>query len=137
MSISPSLVLRIATAQRFQAENIEKVLRLKRLLSEFHRHPQLKGKLVLKGGTVLNLFYLNLARLSVDIDLNYIGQVDREGMLQERPSVIRALEQIAETLGYAVQQLTNDHALSHPKFAKRKSWETRRTPHSACSQSRS
>jgi len=28
---------------------------------------------LLKGGTALNLFLLDLPRLSVDIDLNYIG----------------------------------------------------------------
>ena len=30
-----------------------------------------------KGGTAINLFYLDLVRLSVDIDLNYIGHVER------------------------------------------------------------
>jgi hypothetical protein len=47
------------------------------------RHSFLRGKLALKGGTALNLFYLGLKRLSVDIDLNYIGHVDRDGMLAE------------------------------------------------------
>ncbi|WP_346658344.1 nucleotidyl transferase AbiEii/AbiGii toxin family protein [Bradyrhizobium sp. 147] len=32
----------------------------------------------LKGGTALNLFYLGLDRLSVDIDLNYVGAEDRK-----------------------------------------------------------
>jgi hypothetical protein len=47
------------------------------LLCEFHRHPFLNRRLVLKGGTAINLFYLDLARLSVDIDLNYVGQIER------------------------------------------------------------
>ncbi|HXN21293.1 MAG TPA: nucleotidyl transferase AbiEii/AbiGii toxin family protein [Candidatus Dormibacteraeota bacterium] len=51
------------------------------------KHSFLRNKLVLKGGTALNLFYLDLARLSVDIDLNYIG---REEMLSERPDVTKA-----------------------------------------------
>jgi hypothetical protein len=37
--------------------------------------------MVLKGGTALNLFVLDVPRLSVDIDLNYIGAADRETML--------------------------------------------------------
>jgi hypothetical protein len=39
----------------------------------------------LKGGTALNLFYLDLARLSVDIDLSYVAHIDREAMLADRP----------------------------------------------------
>jgi len=66
-----------AKATGFQADNLEKVLRLRELLNELQRHSFLLGKLALKGGTALNLFYLGLKRLSVDIDLNYIGHVDR------------------------------------------------------------
>ena len=111
MSANPALFARLATAHRFQADIVEKVLRLKQCLVEFDRHPALKGKLVLKGGTALNLFYLDLARLSVDIDLNYTGQVEREGMLTERPLIVRAIEQTCSALGYQVRHGTDDHAL--------------------------
>jgi predicted nucleotidyltransferase component of viral defense system len=96
----------------FDPYNIEKVLRLKELLREFLRHPFLKGKLVLKGGTGINLFLLELPRLSVDIDLNYIGQVDRDRMQAERPEVERAVEQIALGLGYRTHAGKNDWALT-------------------------
>jgi hypothetical protein len=76
------------------------------LLIEFHKHSVLHGKLVLKGGTAVNLFYLDLVRLSVDIDLNYIGQLDREGMLQERPEIVKAVEQVSLALGYKVQRVS-------------------------------
>jgi hypothetical protein len=72
MKFTPTQIHELAADARFPAENLEKVLRLRDLLIEFHKHTALNGKLVLKGGTALNLFYLNLARLSVDIDLNYI-----------------------------------------------------------------
>src|ERR1035437_2270943 len=111
MSANPALFARFATAHRLQADIVEKVLRLKQCLVEFDRHPALKGKLVLKGGTALNLFYLDLARLSVDIDLNYTGQVEREGMHKERPLIIRAIEQTCSALGYQVRHGTDDHAL--------------------------
>ena len=111
MSANPALVVRLANAYRFQADIVEKVLRLKQCLVEFDRHPVLKGKLVLKGGTALNLFYLDLARLSVDIDLNYIGQVEREGMLAERPLIVGVIEQTCSALGYQVRRGTDDHAL--------------------------
>lgn len=80
MKFTPSQIRELAGDTRFPADNLEKVLRLHELLTEFHKHPLLKGKLVLKGGTALNLFYLKLARLSVDIDLNYIGSIDREAI---------------------------------------------------------
>ena len=35
-----------------------------------------KNRLVLKGGTALNLFFFDLPRLSVDIDLNYVGKLE-------------------------------------------------------------
>ena len=43
-------------------------------------------RLALKGETALNVFYLDLDRLSVDIDLNYVGALD----LFSPASVLRA-----------------------------------------------
>jgi predicted nucleotidyltransferase component of viral defense system len=40
--------------------------------------------LALKGGTAINLTIFNLPRLSVDIDLDYTQNVDREEMLKSR-----------------------------------------------------
>ena len=37
----------------------------------------------LKGGTAINLFYRDMPRLSVDIDLTYLPVADRESSLQE------------------------------------------------------
>ena len=98
MKLDASYVNRVAGPDGFNAANLEKVIRLRQLLIEFHKHPFLRGKLVLKGGTAINLFYLDLARLSVDIDLNYIGQIERESMLGERPEIAKAVEQIAKAL---------------------------------------
>ena len=77
MIFSPSEVLPIAASNGFRAEMIEKVLHLLNLLDQLNRHPMLKGKWVLKGGTALNLFVFDLPRLSVDIDLNYVGALER------------------------------------------------------------
>ncbi len=112
MNTSLPLIRDVAATQRFQAETVEKVLRLKHILVEFRRHPAMEGKLVLKGGTALNLFYLDLARLSVDVDLNYIGQVEREAMLSERPIIAKAVEQVCGALGYQVQRGNDDYALA-------------------------
>jgi predicted nucleotidyltransferase component of viral defense system len=95
----------------FPADNLEKLVHLRELLAELHKHPFLRGKLVLKGGTALNLFYLDLARLSVDIDLNYIAHIDREATLRERPEITRAIEQVAIGLGYKLQNGVDEYAL--------------------------
>jgi Nucleotidyl transferase AbiEii toxin, Type IV TA system len=95
----------------FDAGNLEKVLRLRELLNEFHKHSFLRGKLVLKGGTALNLFYLGLARLSVDIDLNYIAHIGRDEMLADRADIVKAVDQITTGLGYKLQNGVDDYAL--------------------------
>ena len=43
---------------------------LVRLLEAVRTHPFLGPRMALKGGTALNLFVLDLPRLSVDIDMN-------------------------------------------------------------------
>jgi predicted nucleotidyltransferase component of viral defense system len=111
MKFDPTQIAKLAHDTGFLPDNLEKVLRLRDLLIELHKHPFLKGKLVLKGGTALNLFYLGLARLSVDIDLNYIAHVDREATIRERPDVIKAVEQVASGLGYKLQNGMDDYAL--------------------------
>jgi predicted nucleotidyltransferase component of viral defense system len=111
MNLGAAYLNDIAKNTGFDPYNIEKVLRLKELLCEFQRHPFLKGKLVLKGGTGINVFLFKLPRLSVDIDFNYIGQVDRDGMQRERPEVERSVEQVAHGLGYKTQPGVNAWAL--------------------------
>jgi len=74
------------------------------LLNTLNSHPFLKGKWVLKGGTALNLFLLNLPRLSVDIDINYIGETDREKMLAERPGVEQAAQAVFLREGFIIKR---------------------------------
>lgn len=70
----------------------------------------MKGRLALKGGTALNLFVFNLPRLSVDIDLNYIGAADRDGMLSERPKVEEAVSAVCQREGFTIRRIPGDHA---------------------------
>jgi len=111
MKFTNAQIRELADSTKFPADNLEKVLRLRELLIEFHKHSFLRGKLVLKGGTALNLFYLHLARLSVDIDLNYIGHIDREATLLDRPEIIKAVERVAVGLGYRLQNGKDDYTL--------------------------
>ncbi len=74
-------LMREAAASGFQPEPLEKVIHLLELLEALRSHPFLKDRVALKGGTALNVFLFDLPRLSVDIDLNYIGEVAHETML--------------------------------------------------------
>jgi len=101
---------RIADETGHQLGTLEKVLRLLDLLQEIARDPDLSERLVLKGGTALNVFHLGLDRLSVDIDLNYIGALDRAVMETERPTVDAALNRLLASQGYAVRRQPDEHA---------------------------
>jgi len=103
MRLDTASLRQMAAERKFDAVTLEKVLRLLDILKEIARHPYLNSRLVLKGGTALNLFWWNCPRLSVDIDLNYIGALPLEEMEVERPQVIRALETIARAQQYQVQ----------------------------------
>ena len=76
-----------AAVSGFSLETLDKVIRLIDLLNAFRAHPFLKDRMVLKGGTALTLFVFDLPRLSVDIDLSYVGSADREVMLVLREKV--------------------------------------------------
>ena len=121
MRFSPSEILPLARARGFNGPVVEKVLCLLHLLNTLNSHPSLKGKWALKGGTALNLFLLNYPRLSVDIDLNYIGALDRDEMLADRPKVEQAAEAVFSREGFAVRMAPTEHAggkwrLSYPSF---------------------
>ena len=122
MKLDAAYVKRTADATGFDAVQLEKVIRLRQLLIEFRKHPFLRQRLVLKGGTAVNLFYLELVRLSVDIDLNYIGQLDREEMQRERPEIVKAVEQISKALGYKVQRSADDYALNEWFLQEPRRW---------------
>ena len=90
---------RLAARTGHQAGTLEKVLRLLDLLQEIARDRVLADRLVLKGGSALNLFHLDLDRLSIDIDLNYVGALDRAAMEAERPDIDAALDRLLASQG--------------------------------------
>lgn len=108
--LSESDLQREAAATGFGTEVLEKVIRLMELLEGLRSHPFLKGRIALKGGTALNLFVFDVPRLSVDIDLNYIGAADRETMLAERPKIEQAIEAVCGRLGIQIKRMPGEHA---------------------------
>lgn len=101
---------RASSEAGFPADGLEKVLNLLGLLDGIRSHPYLRTRLALKGGTALNLFEFDVPRLSVDIDLNYIGAADRETMLAERPEVERAIEAVCGRQDLTVKRVPAEHA---------------------------
>ena len=103
-------LLRLSEKTGFRIDTLEKVIRLAELLLDIDQHPVLGDSLVLKGGTALNLSLGPPRRLSVDLDFNFIGSADREGMLKTRPRIEQSIEAIARDQGYGVQRSAESHA---------------------------
>ena len=110
MRVNPEFLAAEAEATGFRIEMLEKSVRLLTLLNAFCEHPQLAGKLALKGGTALNLFVFDVPRLSVDIDLNYVGAVDRDAMLKERPRIESAIEAVVRREDLVIRRMPDKHA---------------------------
>jgi len=99
-----------ALNNRFPPQTIEKVNRLFDLLQDLDTHPDLRGKWAMHGGTALNLFVFDIPRLSVDIDISYIGSVDMAIMQEERPCIEQAILEVAKAQGYVVTGDPGGHA---------------------------
>lgn len=109
--MSKDILLKEARNGSYKPEILEKVYRLMSVLDQFMSVSYLRDRLVLKGGTALNLFYFDeVPRLSVDIDFNYIGQIEREKMLQERPIVNDAINQILLQNQFELDRSPTHHA---------------------------
>jgi hypothetical protein len=100
----------VADETGFRPDVVEKVLRLRGILAGLDRHPATRGAWLLKGGTALNLLYLEVPRLSVDIDLNFVGSQDVQQMLLRRPEFERALAACCAREGCSVRHAPSEHA---------------------------
>lgn len=103
-------VAHVAVETGFRSEVVEKVLRLHGILDRLDQHEITRGTWLLKGGTALNLLHMDVPRLSIDIDVNYVGAEDVEGMRRARPEFERALTACCEREGCAVKRAPSEHA---------------------------
>ena len=101
---------KLAAQTGFRVDSLQKQMTLLDLLREINRHPLLKKQFALKGGTAINLFWFQLNRLSVDIDLNYIGSEDREIMVKDRPKLEQEIKKLIESRGISVRNVPEEHA---------------------------
>jgi hypothetical protein len=77
------------------------------ILDAFGADTLIGPRIALKGGTALIVFHSDLDRLSVDIDVNYVGATEKESMdagLEDR------IERLMESKGYAAWRGPSEHA---------------------------
>ena len=96
----------------FNLDLLEKAYNLTRVREEMQKHEILKFNLSLKGGTALNFLYLDIPRLSIDIDFNYIGKIPREDMIETRPLIERSIMTLGEKLGYDIKAKGQSYIIS-------------------------
>lgn len=110
MMFSTDEIRQHAAMLGFRADSLEKVCRLLSLLEALRSHPFLRPRVALKGGTALNLFLFDVPRLSVDIDLNYVGSGERQVMLDEKPKIDQAIQAVCSREGLAIKRMPTEHA---------------------------
>jgi len=110
MIISIEQIIKEQKQTGFKPEIIEKVILLMDLLNEIMSDSFLKDKLALKGGTALNFFHLNFPRLSIDIDLNYVGSRERQKMLSDRERLEAILTGLFQRKGFSIRRYPTEYA---------------------------
>lgn len=101
----------VASESGFRPGPLETVFRLADLLAGLQG--ELGDDLSLRGGTALNLFHLDIPRLSVDIDLDFVATADTEEARRRRPEVIGRIEALGRSYGYGVAQERPSYAMAH------------------------
>jgi predicted nucleotidyltransferase component of viral defense system len=56
----------------------------------------IENDFALKGGTAINLFYMNMPRLSIDLDLVYLPILDRDQTLSLIDVKLKSLQSLLE-----------------------------------------
>lgn len=96
-------IQRIASEHSYTATNVEKVIRLCLILDDLNGLEEFAGKLLLKGGTAINLIAFDrLPRLSVDLDLDFAHNLSKEETNIQRKKINKALSAYSEDMGYRI-----------------------------------
>lgn len=109
---------KVARETGFIRDNLEKVIRLSNILDFLVSNDGLKRKLVLKGGTAINLTVFDMPRLSVDIDLDYCCNSDKDTMMADRTVIGQEILRHMQSNGYTLHPSSkNTHALDSWVFS--------------------
>ena len=83
---------RVAGVSGYPLPTLERVYRLAALLTEILA--RVPDELLLRGGTALDLLHLDAPRLSVDLDLDYVGSADAAEAQRRRPALLAELQEM-------------------------------------------
>lgn len=108
----------LAEEYNFVRDTLEKVLRLADILTFINSNADTQKSLCLKGGTAINLTVFNLPRLSVDIDLDFCGALDKSEMLSRRQIITSDIKKYMFSQGYALSPQSKEvHSLDSFVFS--------------------
>ena len=85
MKLLPEEISSISEERDFLPSPVERMIRLFDVLEGFAGDEIMDPRMALVGGTVLNAFHADLPRLSVDIDIHYMGAGGSVRIDDERP----------------------------------------------------
>ena len=112
MEFSRQYLTRLAQESNFIKDTLEKGLRLSEILKFLNSDVVFKDKLALKGGTAINLTAVELPRLSVDIDLDFTVNVDREELPEIKEKFKKRLTDYMWQEGYSLADSRDHFALT-------------------------
>jgi predicted nucleotidyltransferase component of viral defense system len=96
----------------FSPLGLERVYHAVRVVKAFFADAGFAGRYALKGGTALAFCYLDVARLSFDVDLNYVASTDKAHMSAEREVDRRGIPDVVRGAGqYTVSSGGSEHPL--------------------------
>ncbi len=104
----------------FDGELLEKIFHLSRIISHLSKKEIIRENLALKGGTSLNFIYLDLPRLSIDLDFNFIGAVDKDGMKRIRAEIEKEIIRTGKDLGYITRNKGSSYIISRDLYSYEK-----------------
>ena len=83
-----------------------------------------ENRFALKGGTAINLFFRNLQRVSVDIDLVYLPRSSWNSAIPDIHSGLETITDNASRKLFGAKVLPQEDSLHPNEFWSRKYWHT-------------
>ena len=109
MNFSKQYLSELSNKTNFIKDNLEKVLRLVEILKFLNNDNVFKEKLALKGGTAINLTAVELPRLSVDIDLDFAINLNKEKIVEVKEKLEKRIIDYMLQEGYFLSVNSKKH----------------------------
>lgn len=109
MNYSKQYLSELSIKTNFVKDNLEKVLRLSQILKFLNTDNVFRGRLALKGGTAINLTAVELPRLSVDIDLDFTENLQKDEIAKIKEQFTKRLTDYMWQEGYSLMVSPREH----------------------------